>query len=155
MYEKLFLSVEKSIYFHLTAPPKVTFPMYKTQAISRASDNVKRSLRKNVSRRVEQWGSRVETEMWLIQNKLSSFIYSSLLPVNDILLEQCGFFLLICLCIRRHLATETFISCHLPSCQENPQVERSVCKHLFTETTGKPAPESSPPTALCFNSSYC
>lgn len=63
IYEKLFLSVEKSIYFHLTAPPKVTFPLYKTRAICRASDNVKRSLRKNVSRGLEQRGSKVETEM--------------------------------------------------------------------------------------------
>lgn len=79
IYEKLFLGVEKSIFFHLTAPPKVTFSVYKTRAICRASDNVKRSLRKNVSVGLEQRGSKVKTEVRFIQNKVSSFIYSSLL----------------------------------------------------------------------------
>lgn len=64
IYEKLFLGVEKSIFFHLTASPKVTFPVYKTRATCRASDNVKRSLRKNASMGLlEQRGSRVKTEV--------------------------------------------------------------------------------------------
>jgi len=48
IYEELFLNAEKSIFFHLNAPPKVTLPVYKTQAICKASDNVRRSLRKNI-----------------------------------------------------------------------------------------------------------
>jgi len=63
IYEELFLNAEKSIFFHLNAPPKVTLPVYKTQAICKASDNVRRSLRKNVSTGLEHRGSKVKTEV--------------------------------------------------------------------------------------------
>lgn len=77
VYEELFLGAEKSIFFHLNAPPKVTFPVYKARAVCKASDNVRRSLRKNVSMGLEHRGSKARTEVWFIQNKVSSFIYSS------------------------------------------------------------------------------
>lgn len=63
IYEELFLNAEKSIFFHLNAPPKVTLPVCKTQAICKASDNVRRSLRKNVSTGPEHRGSKVKTEV--------------------------------------------------------------------------------------------
>lgn len=155
IYEKLFFSVEKHIHFHLTAPPKVTFPVYKTWAICRTRENVKRSWRKNVSRGLEQSGSKVETEMWFMENKVSSFIYGSLLsPWMTSCSDNVGSFFQFASEEILQLRLFHFMSCHIPSCQEYLQVERAVCKHLFTETTGKPAPEESPPTALCFNSSY-
>lgn len=84
------------------------------------------------------------------------------LHVKDILLGQCGHFLLICPCITRDLG---FLPVqlrlfHLVSPSVVPRkptaaggVERGVCKHVFTETAGKPASESSSPLAVCFNSS--
>lgn len=160
VYEELFLGAEKSIFFHLNAPPKVTFPVYKARAVCKASDNVRRSLRKNVSLGQSTGAAKREQRCDSYRTRCPrSFIA---LHVKDILLGQCGHFLLICPCITRDLG---FLPVqlrlfHLVSPSVVPRkptaacgVERGVCKHVFTETAGKPASESSSPRAVCFNSS--
>lgn len=109
------------------------------------------------------WGWSREAAKW--KQRCDSFrtrCPHSFIAVCSLLLGQWGYFLLICPCIRSDLDSlpvhlRLF---HLASPSTTPRkptaagrVERGVCKHMFVESTGKPATESSPPAALCFSSS--